>query len=152
MALDQALRDRMTTLEADNALPLVPQLSLPERLALGSADDVEAALRAELLRMQDWRHTQAGLAHALLSAADLCAAVREFLRDSRAGERKGLAKCDHAMIAVESEKTDQGPRVVCISSAFNGEPGGKIQLTRREALIIDGSEGVARISVRKVTW
>jgi hypothetical protein len=31
------------------------------------------------------------MAQALLSAVDLCAAVREHLRDSRSGERKGLA-------------------------------------------------------------
>jgi hypothetical protein len=136
-------------MDVDDALPLAPPpLSLPERLAQGSADDVEAALR----RIHDWRPLPAELAQALLAAADLCAAVREFLRDSRSGERKGLAKVDHTTIAVEKETTDQGPRVVCISSAFAGEPGGKIQLTRREALIIDGAEGVARISVRKVTW
>jgi hypothetical protein len=86
---------------------------------------------------------------AIYAAADLCAAVREHLRDSKSGERKGLAKVDHATILVESEKTDTGPRVACISSAFNGEPGGKIQLTRREALIIDGSDGVRRCRIMR---
>jgi hypothetical protein len=81
----------------------------------------------------------------------LCAAVREYLRDSGAGERKGLAKCDQAVILVGQEKTDRGPMVTFTADAFRSEPGGKIVLTRQEALIIDGSEGVARISVRKVT-
>jgi hypothetical protein len=129
-------------------LPLQDPQSLTERLALGSADHVEVALRCLLER----RQMPLEAAVAMYAAADLCAAVREHLRDSKSGERKGLAKCDHATILVEVEKTDQGPRVACISSAFNGEPGARITLTRREALIIDGSDGVPRISVRKVTW
>jgi hypothetical protein len=78
-------------------LPLQAPQSLAERLAQGSADDVEAALRAELLRMQDWRHTQAGLAHALLSAADLCAAVREH-----PAPRERRQRVDHLQRSSES--------------------------------------------------
>jgi len=81
----------------------VPCLSLAERLALCSADDIEAALR----RLLERRQMPLEMAQALLSAVDLCAAVREHLRDSRSGERKGL-KVDHALIAVEKEQAGSG--------------------------------------------
>jgi hypothetical protein len=116
-------------------------------MALGSADDVEAALQ----KIREWRLLPAELADAVMLAAHLRVAVREFLRGRRSGERKGLAKCDQAVILVGQEKTDRGPIVTCIADAFRGEPRGKIMLTRREALIIDGSEGVARMSVQMVT-
>jgi hypothetical protein len=119
-AMDQALRDRLSTLQraddgmdVDDALPRAPPLSLPERLALGSADDVEAALR----RIHDWRPLPAELAQALISAADLCAAVREFLRDSRAGERKGLGArpAGRARHAAKRNASSRSPRLTRIS-------------------------------------
>jgi hypothetical protein len=104
--MDQALRDRLTTLTADDRQYVATELietplSLAERLAVGSADDVEAALR----RICEWHGRDQA---ALLAAVDLCAAVREHLRDSRSGERKGLAKVDHALIAVEKEQAGSG--------------------------------------------
>jgi hypothetical protein len=55
--------------------------SIEERLAAGSADDVEQALR----QIHDECPLPAKLADAILLAADLCAAVREFRADAKAG-------------------------------------------------------------------
>jgi hypothetical protein len=69
--MDHALRHRLTTLDEDDvrqgALELKPELGLAERMALGSADDIEAALR----KIHEWRPLPAELAEALLSAVDL---------------------------------------------------------------------------------
>ncbi len=116
--------------------------------ALGTAE-FERILRESALDVAGQIHE---LDEELIRAADLCAAVREYLADCAAGERKGLAKTDGTVILLGQDKTEHGPMLTATCAAFGTEPGGRIMLTRREALVIDASDGAARISVRKISW
>ena len=85
-------------------------------------------------------------------AADLCRHVRAFLAEAAAGERKGLAKVEAATLTIARENTPTGPRVVVVSAAFRDQPNCKVLLTHREALVIEGTDGVPRIAVRMMDW
>ncbi len=148
-ALKDELKHRLThPPEAPTPRPDVSAMTPRERLAALSGHEIEGRLR----KILDDNEVLQSYVDALEQAADLCAAVREFLADSAAGERKGLAKTDGTVVLIGQEKTEHGPMVAVTCSAFGSEPGGKIMLTRREALVIDGGDGTARISVRRISW
>jgi hypothetical protein len=67
-------------------------------------------------------------------------------------ERKVFAKVESAAIQIGRHRTDAGQAVTCQSSSFRDAESGRVILGRDEALIIEGRDGLARISVRRISW